>query len=199
MKGAARMGSARTAIVHASNVTSSASPATSSPAGLRLLACGGTFDKRYDPLRGELTFTTSQLPALVERARLTVPVVVETLMQIDSLDMQDTHRAAVLAACRAAPEPSLVVVHGTDTMPDTAAVLGPHFGAEPAASKTVVLTGAMVPSAIDASDAFFNLGFACACAQTLPAGVWIAMNGRVHAWHAVRKNREAGIFEAVAA
>ena len=189
----------RTAIVHASNVTSSASSPTPPANGLRVLACGGTFDKRYDPIRGELTFTTSQLPALVERARLTVPVAVETLMQIDSLDMLDAHRAAVLAACRAAPESALVVVHGTDTMPDTAAVLGPHFGDGPAASKTVVLTGAMVPCAIDASDAFFNLGFACACAQTLPAGVWIAMNGRVHAWHAVRKNREAGVFEALTA
>lgn len=158
---------------------------------LRLIACGGTFDKRYDPLRGELVFTGSQLPAIVTRARLTVPVVVETLMQIDSLDMQDADRERVLAACRAAVEPAIVIVHGTDTMPETARVLGPAAGD----GKTIVMTGAMVPYAIAESDALFNLGFACACAQTLPAGVWLAMNGRVHRWDAVRKNRDAGVFE----
>lgn len=122
-------------------------------------------------MRGELGFTTSQLPALVERARLTVPAAVETVLQVDSLDMQASHRERVLAACRAAAEKALVVVHGTDTMSETAAVLGPHFGVAPLLDKTVVLTGAMVPAAVDASDAFFNLGFACACAQTLSPGV----------------------------
>lgn len=166
---------------------------------LRLFACGGTFDKRYDPLRGELAFGTSQLAALVERARLTVPVAVETLMQIDSLDMRPADRERVLEACRAAIESAIVIVHGTDTMPETAAVLGPVFDAAvDAAGKTIVLTGAMVPYAVTQSDALFNLGFACACAQTLPHGVWIAMNGRWHRWDAVRKNREIGVFEGVA-
>ena len=161
---------------------------------LRLLACGGTFDKRYDPIRGELVFTDSQLPAMVTRARLTVPIAVETLMQIDSLDMQDADRERVLAACRAAAEPAIVIVHGTDTMPETARLLGAGLAD---VDKTVVLTGAMVPYAIAESDALFNLGFACACAQTLPPGVWLAMNGRVHRSDAVRKNREAGVFEAM--
>ena len=177
-----------------------------SSSGLRVLACGGTFDKRYDPITGELAFTQSQLPDIMARARVTSPHVVETLMLIDSLDMQAADRERVLAACRAAREASLVIVHGTDTMPDTAQVLGPHFGPHRAtepmangtsdASKTIVLTGAMVPYAISHSDALFNLGFACACAQTLAPGVWIAMNGRVFAWNAVRKNREGGVFEA---
>ncbi len=165
---------------------------TDTTRALRLIACGGTFDKRYDPLRGELVFTDSQLPAMVKRARLTVPVVVETLMQIDSLDMRDADRERVLAACRAAVETAIVLVHGTDTMPETARVLGPNIDD----GMTIVLTGAMVPYAIAESDALFNLGFACACAVTLPAGVWLAMNGRVHRWDAVRKNREAGVFEA---
>ncbi len=165
------------------------------PSGLRLLACGGTFDKRYEPLKGELGFGESQLPAIVERARLTIATVVETVMQVDSLDMRDAHRERVLEACHASPETAIVITHGTDTMPETAAMLGPRF--DDAAGKTIVLTGAMVPYAISDSDALFNLGFACACAQTLAPGVWIAMNGRVHPWHSVRKNREAGIFEVV--
>lgn len=165
---------------------------------LRLIACGGTFDKRYDPLRGELVFTDSQLPEMVTRARLTVATTVETLMQIDSLDMQDDDRRRVLAACRRAPESAIVIVHGTDTMPETVRLLGPSFASGGVDPKTIVLTGAMVPYAVAESDALFNLGFACACAQTLPAGVWLAMNGRVHRWDAVRKNREAGVFEAIA-
>jgi len=163
---------------------------------LRVLACGGTFDKRYDPITGVLAFTESQLGDILVRARITVPAVVETVMLMDSLDMQDADRERVLAACRVAPESSLVIVHGTDTMAETARVLGAHFGAD--ATKTIVLTGAMVPYAISQSDALFNLGFACACAQTLAPGVWIAMNGRVFAWETVRKNREAGVFEPLA-
>ena len=163
--------------------------------GLRVLACGGTFDKRYDPLRGELVFADSHLEGIVARVRLTIPTTVETLMQVDSLDMHDEHRARVVAACAASPETAIVITHGTDTMPETAAALGPRFDA--ASGRTIVLTGAMVPYSIAQSDALFNLGFACACAQTLAPGVWIAMNGRVHPWHAVRKNREAGVFEAV--
>ena len=183
---------------------------------LRVLACGGTFDKRYNPISGELEFVESQLPDIMSRARVTIAHVVQTVMLIDSLDMQDAERERILAACRAAPESALVIVHGTDTMPETARVLGPCFGPRfdprsgahgqpPQAhseardvSKTIVLTGAMVPYAIARSDALFNLGFACACAQTLSPGVWVAMNGRIFAWDAVKKNREGGIFEATA-
>lgn len=175
---------------------------------LRVLACGGTFDKRYNPITGELGFAGTQLSDILARARVTLPTVVEAVMQIDSLDMQPVDRERILAACRSAPEAAQVVVHGTDTMPETARTLGPHFGASIRveasddqrldAVKTIVLTGAMVPYSISKSDALFNLGFACACAQTLGAGVWIAMNGRVFRWDAVRKNRDDGVFEATA-
>ena len=172
---------------------------TDSPRRVRVLACGGTFDKRYDPLTGQLVFEQTQLDAVVRRARVTVPVSIETVMLVDSLDMTEAHRARVLAACRAAQETALVITHGTDTMPETARTLGPHFGTASAApdggAKTLVLTGAMVPYAFSQSDALFNLGFAFACAQTLAPGVYIAMNGRVFAWDAVRKNREGGVFE----
>ena len=171
-----------------------------------MLACGGTFDKRYNPITGELGFAGTQVSEILARARITLPTVVDALMQIDSLDMQPADRDRILAACRAAPETAQVVVHGTDTMPDTAHVLGPHFGASTEvdapsdrrldAPKTIVLTGAMVPYSIGKSDALFNLGFACACAQTLRPGVWIAMNGRVFGWQSVRKNRDDGVFEA---
>nr|ABI15626.1 asparaginase [consortium cosmid clone pGZ1] len=158
---------------------------------LRILATGGTFDKRYDPERGTLGFGESHLPAILERARVAA-VPVEIVMLIDSLDMVDAHRQRVLEACRAAPESSLVVVHGTDTMVETAAVLG-----SAALPKTIVLTGAMVPWSVDDSDASFNLGTAVAFAQCLDHGVWVAMNGIARPWTDVRKNRERGIFESL--
>jgi L-asparaginase len=160
---------------------------------LRILATGGTFDKHYDPVAGRLAFAQSHLPQLLEQARVLGPVQVQVLMMIDSLEMLPSHREQVLDACRAATETELVVIHGTDTMVQTAAVLG-----RTGLAKTIVLTGAMVPCEVNGSDAAFNLGFALACARSLPAGVWIAMNGRAYRWDQVRKNREAGRFEASA-
>ncbi len=157
---------------------------------LRIIATGGTFDKHYNELNGVLGFSDSHMPAVLARARLTVPVQLEVLPLLDSLDMQDADRARVLASCRAAPEQALVIIHGTDTMKETAGVLGPA-----ALGKTIVFTGAMIPYEIANSDALFNLGFATAAAQLLPAGVYVAMNGQVFAWDNVTKNRTAGVFQ----
>jgi L-asparaginase len=157
---------------------------------LRLIATGGTFDKHYNELNGVLGFAESHLPAVISRARMTIPVALQVLPLLDSLDMGDADRTRVLDACQAAPERAIVIVHGTDTMPQTAAVLGAAQ-----LDKTVVLTGAMIPYEIANSDALFNLGFACGVAQTLPAGVYVAMNGQVFAWDNVTKNRAAGVFQ----
>jgi len=157
---------------------------------LRIIATGGTFDKHYNELDGTLGFADSHLPAAIARARITAPVELELLPLLDSLDMGDADRARVLAACQAAPERAIVIVHGTDTMKETAAVLGPAV-----LDKTIVFTGAMIPYEIDNSDALFNLGFACGVAQALAPGVYVAMNGRIFAWDNVQKNRAAGVFQ----
>ena len=157
---------------------------------LRVIATGGTFDKHYEPIAGILGFGTGHLRSAIARARITVPVALQELPFLDSLDMGDADRARILDACTAATEPALVVIHGTDTMPESAAVLGAA-----ALSRTIVLTGAMIPYEIANSDALFNFGFACGIAQALPHGVYIAMNGRFFDWRNVRKNRSAGIFE----
>ena len=157
---------------------------------LRLIATGGTFDKHYNELNGTLGFADSHLPEVIKRSRMTIPVALDVLPLLDSLDMQDADRQRILAACAAAPERAIVIVHGTDTMPETAAVLGAA-----ALDKTIVLTGAMIPYAIANSDGLFNLGLACGVAQTLPAGVYVAMNGQVFTWNNVTKNRAAGVFE----
>ncbi len=157
---------------------------------LRIIATGGTFDKHYDELTGKLGFADSHLPAAIARTRMTVAVELEQLALLDSLDMQDADRARVLASCRATDDQAIVIVHGTDTMRETAAVLG-----EAKLAQTIVLTGAMIPYEIANSDALFNLGFACGVAQTLPHGVYVAMNGQVFAWDNVTKNRAAGVFQ----
>ncbi len=161
---------------------------------LRIIAAGGTFDKRYNPLNGALHFTVTHLHSVLQRCRLNHPATVTELPLLDSLDMVDADRQRVLDACAAAPEQHIIVVHGTDTMPETAQMLGLALNTAALANKTVVITGAMVPYDIDGSDALFNLGFAAAAAQTLPVGVYIAMGGDVFRWDNVRKDRAAGRF-----
>ena len=157
---------------------------------IRILVTGGTFDKDYDELTGRLFFRETHIQAMLKRGRCRLPVHVETLMMVDSLDMTPEDRARIAAACREAPETRVVVTHGTDTMVETAAVL-----AREVAGKTIVLTGAMIPWAFGSSDGLFNLGSALSFAQALPAGVYVAMNGRYFDWDDVRKDRASGTFE----
>lgn len=163
---------------------------------VRIIATGGTFDKHYNEIKGQLGFSVSHLPQIVARVRLNAAPVIEVLPLLDSLDMRDPDRQRVLSSCHASGENSIVIVHGTDTMRETACVLG---GAAPdsLAGKTVVITGAMIPYEVANSDALFNLGFAMAAAQMLPAGVYVAMNGQTFRWDQVRKNRTAGVFQTI--
>src|ERR1039458_10191681 len=157
---------------------------------IRILVTGGTFDKEYNELNGELFFQSTHTGDMLRLGRCLLEVEIETLMMIDSLQMTGADRGRILERCRAVPEKRIVITHGTDTMAETAAVLGPALK-----GKTVVLTGAMVPYTFGSSDGLFNLGTALAFVQTLPPGVYVAMNGRYFPWHSVRKNRERGVFE----
>ncbi len=160
---------------------------------IRIFVTGGTFDKAYNELTGELFFKDSHLPEMLKLGRCNLQVEVRTLMMIDSLQMTADDRQIILQQCRNVPENRIVITHGTDTMVETAAVL-----ARGIADKTVVLTGAMIPYKFGSSDGLFNLGSALAFAQTLPAGVYVAMNGRYFPWDRVRKNRKTGMFEELA-
>jgi L-asparaginase len=157
---------------------------------IRILVTGGTFDKEYNELTGELFFKDTHTPDMLRLGRCELSVEIETLMMIDSLQMTAADRQIILDRCLAAPERRIVITHGTDTMEQTANVLGPRME-----EKTIVLTGAMVPYAFGSSDGMFNLGAALAFVQTLEAGVYVAMNGRYFRWDAVTKNRKLGVFE----
>lgn len=158
---------------------------------IRILVAGGTFDKQYDELTGTLFFRETHVPEMLRLGRSRLAVQVETVMMVDSLEMQDADRQAIVARCAAAPEHSVLVTHGTDTMVET----GRALAAANLAGKTIVLTGAMVPYAFGSSDGLFNLGSALSFVQVLPPGVYIAMNGQHFRWDMVRKNRTTGVFE----
>ena len=161
---------------------------------IRILVTGGTFDKEYNERTGELFFKDTHLAEMLQRGRCRVPVTVRTVMMVDSLEMTDADRALIVQNCLKSQEDRIVITHGTDTMTDTAAAI-----ARAVSGKTVVLTGAMIPWAFGSSDGLFNLGSALSFVQALPAGVYIAMNGKCFPWDRVRKNRERGEFEEIPA
>lgn len=157
---------------------------------IRIFITGGTFDKEYNELNGQLYFKDTHMSDLLERGRNKMPVEIRTLMMVDSLEMSDEDRDLIAHQCLQCEEEQIVITHGTDTMSDTARTI-----AEKVKDKTIVLTGAMIPITFGSSDGLFNLGSALAFVQTLPPGVYIAMNGRYFHWNNVRKNRQTGMFE----
>jgi len=157
---------------------------------IRLFVTGGTFDKEYDERNGSLFFKDTHMRDMLKLGRCLLDVEIRTLMMIDSLEMDDEDREVILGQCRKCDRDRIVITHGTDTMETTARLLGENI-----TDKTIVLFGAMIPFAFGSSDGLFNLGSALAFAQSLPTGVYIAMNGRYFTWDNVRKNRDAGVFE----
>ena len=157
---------------------------------IRIFITGGTFDKEYNELTGQLYFNDSHLPEMLDLGRNLVPVEVRTLMMVDSLEMTDDDRKLIAEHCVKSPEQQIIITHGTDTMAETAQLL-----AEKIKDKTIVLTGAMVPYKFGSSDGLFNLGSALAFVQTLSPGVYVAMNGRYFHATNVRKNKLTGVFE----
>ena len=157
---------------------------------IRIFITGGTFDKEYNELTGQLYFNDSHLPEMLSLGRNLVPVEVRTLMMGDSLEMTDDDRVLIAEHCSKSPENRIIITHGTDTMTETARVISKKVK-----NKTVVLTGAMVPYKFGSSDGLFNLGSALAFVQTLPEGVYVVMNGRYFNASNVRKNKETGAFE----
>ena len=158
---------------------------------IRIFVTGGTFDKEYDMINGRLYFNETNVGEMLQKGRCTVPHTIETLMMIDSLEMTDRDREKIVHACKHTLEEKIVMTHGTDTMTITG-----QFLAKAELSKTIVLTGAMIPYSLGfSSDGMFNLGNAIAYAQSLPPGVYIAMNGKAFPWNQVKKNKLTGYFE----
>ena len=157
---------------------------------IRIFSTGGTFDKIYHDALSEFSIGEPMVPELLAEARLALPWRLESLLRKDSLELTDDDRALIRERVAACSETHVLITHGTDTMTQTAECL------QDIAGKVIVLTGAMQPARMRASDAPFNLGLALGALQCLPPGVYIAMNGQIFHAGQVRKNRDAGRFEA---
>lgn len=162
---------------------------------------GGTIDKMPAYLPDGVTFDNdskifneTHLPEIIEQARYIGAHSIKVVCMLDSLDMNDAQREAVALAIEESAESEIIVTHGTDTMPDTARFLSAR---EALAQRTIVLTGAMLPFSVEQSDALFNVGSAIAYAQSLPDGVYVAMNGQAFLADDVRKDKEAGVFKTI--
>ena len=157
-----------------------------------ILVTGGTFDKEYNELTGELFFKDTHVFEMLKLGRNLVSTTIHPLMMKDSLHMTDDDRKWIADHCASVPQEHIIITHGTDTMVETAEYLSGKLK-----EKTIVLTGAMIPYKFGSSDGLFNLGSALALVQTLNKGVYIAMNGRYFRAGKVRKNRADGVFEEV--
>ena len=159
---------------------------------IKIFATGGTFDKEFNEINGELYFKETNLYELLELGRSQLDVKIETLMMIDSLKMSKDDRKYIINKCKNEKTDRIIITHGTDTMVETAKLL-----AEKITDKTVIFTGAMIPIKFGSSDGLFNLGSALSFVQTLEPGVYITMNGRYFTWDNVHKNKKLGIFERI--
>ena len=158
---------------------------------LRIFTTGGTFDKIYFDALSEFRFGEPIVAELLDEANVGFDYAIEPLLQKDSLDMNNADRDLIRAAVARVPEARILIIHGTDSMVETAMSL------LDLPDKTIVLFGAMQPARMRDTDARFNLGFASAAVQLLPVGVYLAMNGRIFDPCEVRKNRARNRFEPI--
>lgn len=159
---------------------------------IKIISCGGTFEKEYDPITGKLVFNHSYINKLIKRSRSTKQFTFHNIMMIDSLEMTEQHRMQIANYINISKEEKILIIHGTDTMVETSEIIAKNKRPE----QTVVITGAMVPASMKNSDAFFNFGYAIGALDIVsPGGVWVAMSGSLFEFSDVVKNTEKGIFE----
>lgn len=159
---------------------------------IRLLITGGTIDKTYNKLTGALEFKGSNFEKMISQGLITKEITPETIMLIDSLEMSDSDREKILETCKKKSENKIIIGHGTDTMIETAQLLG-----KSKLNKTIILFGSMVPFSFNNSDALFNFGSAVAAVQMMPVGVYLTMNGQIFDWNNVKKDKVHGIFTTI--
>lgn len=165
-----------------------AGPNASGAEWIHVFTAGGTIDKIYFDAASEYAVGASVVGELLRSARVTADYQVTELLRKDSLELTDADRDTIRDAVLASDSSRIVITHGTDTMAETAQRLAGIAG------RVIVLTGAFAPARFATSDAVFNVGMAFAAVQTLPPGVYIAMNGQVFDGLAVRKDRAAMRF-----
>jgi len=159
---------------------------------IKLFVTGGTIDKVYNKLNGDLEFNESHVEDMLIRGRVKSDISIEKILFKDSLDFTNDDRELVTAKCSQCSVDKIIITHGTDTMCETAQEIS-----QKVTNKTVVLFGSMTPYSVSNSDALLNLGFAIAAVQMKGHGVYIAMNGKIFDHDNVKKNKELGVFEEI--
>jgi L-asparaginase len=156
---------------------------------ITFITTGGTIDKVYFDAKSAYEVGETVIEHVLRQGEVGFDYRITPLMRKDSLDLTERDRLRIRQAVETVEGDRVVITHGTDTMVDTARSLAGLSG------KVIVLTGSLSPARFQGSDADFNIGLAVAAVQSLPAGVYIAMNGLIFDAHKVRKNREANRFE----
>jgi len=156
---------------------------------LLIITTGGTIDKMYFDDKSDFQVGDPQIGHMLEEMGMAFDFQVIPILRKDSLHLTDTDRDLICATIAAQPARHVLITHGTDSMIATAKAL------TQIKDKTIVLTGALSPARFRGSDAEFNIGTAVGAVQSLPAGVYIAMNGRIWNPAHVRKNVQANRFE----
>lgn len=156
---------------------------------VKIFTTGGSLDKGYSTIESAFVVGEPEADSVLREAKVTFDYEVKSLLKKDSLDLTEEDRDLIFRKVKEDPADRILITHGTDTMVQTGQRLSDIPG------KTIVLTGAMQPASFKHTDAHFNLGFALAALQTLPAGVYIAMNGAILDPHRAKKNMELDQFE----
>jgi len=158
---------------------------------IKFVITGGTIDKVYSEYKGDLSYTISNIQRIIEQSRMTVDYSIETLMLKDSLDLNASDRIGIREYCKTVQEECIIVIHGTDTIVDTAKALSTLKG------KTIILTGSIIPYVMTNTDAMFNVGSAVAYSQSLQHGTYVVMNGIAFDALNVLKNKETQQFQSL--
>lgn len=155
---------------------------------IKIFTTGGSIDKLYSTRKSDFVVGPPQIERILREGNVALDYEIESLLRKDSLDITADDRQSIVERVRAAPHRLVLIIHGTDTMVDTARALASISG------KVIVLTGAMQPAAFKETDAPFNVGCAVAALQTLPVGVYVVMNGRILDPGSIRKDVERDRF-----
>lgn len=158
---------------------------------LHILTTGGTIDKVYFDATSEYEVGSPQVAEILREANVTFDPILEPVLRKDSLELTAADRQLIRQRVEASACDRILITHGTDTLVQTALAL------DGIAGKTIVLTGSMQPARFRNTDAGFNIGVAVGAVQSLPPGVYLAMNGRVFDPRRARKNKARHTFEDV--
>ncbi len=156
---------------------------------IKILSTGGTFDKIYYDAKSDFHIGDPMAIPILEEANVTFDYEVESILQKDSLEINDADRDIIRQKVQSDDCDKIIVIHGTDTLLNTAMCLLDIQG------KTIVITGAMQPARMRYSDAAFNLGVATSAVQVLNPGIYVAMNGKIFDPRSTRKNVALSRFE----